>query len=207
VATTDRREREKTEFRKIVLDAARRIVLEGGFDALTMRKIADAIEYAPGTIYLYFQSRDAIAFELCWEGFEALLAAVAPAGAIADPQERLLDLGVRYVRFGIENPQTYRLIFMGDPKYATSLFEDRGKEEGSPGMQALALLVGAFAELRAQGRLAIDAEPYALAEMLWSAVHGIVALHLACGQFPETPPERLRELLTQTLLHGLFAAP
>ena len=61
MARVDRREREKAEFRQIVLDAARQIVLEEGFDALSMRKIADAIEYAPGTIYLYFESRDAIA--------------------------------------------------------------------------------------------------------------------------------------------------
>ena len=70
MARVERREREKAEFRQIVLDAARQIVLEEGFDALSMRKIADAIEYAPGTIYLYFESRDAIAFELCRGGFE-----------------------------------------------------------------------------------------------------------------------------------------
>ena len=98
--------------------AARAIVLEEGFTALTMRKIADAVEYAPGTIYLYFESRDSIAFELCRRGFEELRAALSPAAAIADPEKRLREMGRLYVRFGIERSETYRLIFMEDAKYS-----------------------------------------------------------------------------------------
>src|SRR6516162_2008366 len=141
VSKIERREREKAEFREEVLDAARRIVLKEGFDALTMRKIAEAIEYAPGTIYLYFESRDAIAFELCRAGFEELLAALTPAMSIADPTERLHDLGRRYVRFGLENPETYRLIFMDDPKYAEVAFHEHAESADSAGMRALGLLV------------------------------------------------------------------
>ena len=81
-----RREREKAEFRDQVLAAARAIVLEEGFEALTMRKIADAVEYASGTIYLYFESRDEIAFELCRRGFDELLAALTPATKVAGPK-------------------------------------------------------------------------------------------------------------------------
>jgi AcrR family transcriptional regulator len=205
VARLDRREREKAEFREEVLAAARRIVLKEGFDALTMRKIADAIEYAPGTIYLYFESRDAIAFELCRAGFEEFLTALMPATAIADPIERLREIGRRYVRFGLENPETYRLIFMDDPKFTTVAFEDREKEADSPGMQALGLLVSIYTELRERKRLAIDAEPAALAEMTWAQVHGLVSLKIAHeGGFPQTPSDELYELIADTLIRGFL---
>ena len=205
VAKVDRREREKAEFREEVLAAARRIVLEEGFDALTMRKIAEAIEYAPGTIYLYFESRDAIAFELCRAGFQEFLDALAPAAPIADPIERLREIGRRYVRFGLENPKTYRLLFMDDPKFAEVAFHEYEKSAESPGMQALALLVAIFGELRDKKKLASDADPEALAEMMWAAVHGIVSLKIThAGRFPQTETDELFDVITDTLVRGFL---
>src|SRR5215468_4665929 len=107
VGTAQRRERERSELRERILEAARDIVRREGFGALTIRKIADAIEYAPGTLYLYFENRDAIARELSSEGFRKLLEAFAPAEKIAEPRARLDAIGHAYVRFGIENPETY----------------------------------------------------------------------------------------------------
>ena len=199
-----RREREKAEFREEVLAAARAIVLEDGFAALTMRKIADAVEYAPGTIYLYFESRDAIAFELCRRGFEELLAALLPAAAIADPVERLRELGVRYVRFGIDRAETYRLIFMEDAKYSTAIFAKKSEDADSPGLRALGLLVAAFDELRAQGRLAIEATSQELAETIWASVHGIVSLTCTYANLPMTVATRLLEIQTLALFEGLL---
>lgn len=204
VAKTERRERERAEFREEVLLAARRIVLEEGFGALSMRKIAEAIDYAPGTIYLYFDSRDAIAFELCRGGFETFLAALAPAAAIADPVDRLRELGRRYIRFGLENPETYRLLFMEDPKYASEAFQEEAEAEDSPGKQALGFLVALFTELRAAGRLQSTADPTALAEMIWAAVHGIVSLKISYDRHPQTPTAQLLDLMTDTLVDGLL---
>jgi len=204
VAKVDRRERERAEFREEVLAAARRIVLEEGFNALTMRKIADAIEYAPGTIYLYFESRDAIAFELCRAGFESFLAALLPVKAIANPVERLRELGRRYLRFGLENPETYRLIFMEDPKYASEAFQENAEADDSPGKQALALLVATFAELRERKLLDGDADPIALAETTWAAVHGVVSLKITFEHHPQTPSNELLELMTDTLVRGFL---
>jgi AcrR family transcriptional regulator len=205
VARVQRRERERAEFREEVLAAARKIVIEEGFDALTMRKIAEAIEYAPGTIYLYFESRDAIAFALCSAGFETFFEAVAPAAAIADPVERFRELGVRYVKFGLENPETYRLLFMEDPKYSEAGFDERAEAPDSPGTRALGILIGIFDDLRAQKRLKSTADSQTLAEIVWAGVHGIVALHIACHGFPKASPEDLLETLTATFANGLIA--
>jgi AcrR family transcriptional regulator len=197
-----RRERAKAEFREEVLAAARRVVLDEGFDALSMRKIADAIEYAPGTIYLYFDSRDAIAIELCRRGFAEFLAALAPAISISDPRDRLRELGRRYVQFGLENPQTYRLIFMERPEFLEAVFVE--KDELNPGDRALQILINAFEELRASGGLRSQAESLALAESLWAAVHGVVSLKLLCKSYPRTDAHTLERVVTEAMLDGLL---
>lgn len=203
MGAVERRAREKAEFRDEVLDAARKIVLREGFDSLSMRKIADAIEYAPGTIYLYFKSRDEIARDLCTAGFEELLQALAPAAGIRDPAKRLEEFGKRYVRFGLEHPETYRLIFMEDPKFSDAVFN--AKEPGSPGERALQLLAASFDELRTQKRLKARASSAALADALWSAVHGIVSLKLTCPGYPETPVWDLLSTMQAALFGGLLS--
>ena len=113
----ERKTRQKQALRERILDAARRIVVREGFAALSMRKIADAIEYSPATLYLHFESRDEIARALCTEGYAQLLSSFEPLAQIADPAERLRALARAYVAFGVAHPETYRLIFMENPTY------------------------------------------------------------------------------------------
>ncbi|RZF30415.1 TetR/AcrR family transcriptional regulator [Paraburkholderia sp. UYCP14C] len=132
----ERKNRQKQALRERILDAARRIVVREGFAALSMRKIADAIEYSPATLYLHFASRDDIARALCAEGYAQLLATFVPLVQIADPAERLKALGRAYVAFGVEHPETYRLIFMEDPSYTGAALggaAGAGKDGGNPG--------------------------------------------------------------------------
>ncbi|HEY1332655.1 MAG TPA: TetR/AcrR family transcriptional regulator [Myxococcaceae bacterium] len=198
MGTAQRRAREKTELRTRILDAARTIVQRDGFGALTVRKIADAIEYAPGTLYLYFENRDAIARALSSEGFSELLQAFAPTERIADPLARLEAIGRAYVRFGMENPETYRLIFMEDPQLTTAVLED-----ADPGQRAYRALVDPLEELAQAGRLHPGADVQALADTLWSVVHGIVSLKLTCPGFPVTPVEPLLDTALHTFIDGL----
>ena len=114
---TERKTRQKQALRERILDAARRIVVREGFAALSMRKIADAIEYSPAALYLHFASRDEIARALCAQGYAQLLKTFEPLAQVAQPAERLKALGRAYVAFGVAHPQTYRLIFMEDPSY------------------------------------------------------------------------------------------
>ncbi|HZJ53623.1 MAG TPA: TetR/AcrR family transcriptional regulator, partial [Myxococcaceae bacterium] len=165
MGTAQRRAREKSEIRRRILDAARDIVKREGFGALTVRKIADAIEYAPGTLYLYFENRDAIARELSFDGFRKLLDAFAPAMRIADPLSRLEATGRAYVGFGMEHPETYRLIFMEDPQLTTAVFEAAGDD---PGQRAYHALLDPLEALKESGRLHRDADVQALADTFWA---------------------------------------
>jgi AcrR family transcriptional regulator len=179
---TERRERQKAELREAILAAAGRIMAEDGFAGLTMRKIADAIEYSPATIYLHFESRDEIAMQLVRDGFAALLAHMEPATRIADPRERIATLGTCYVDFARTQPQTYRLIFMEDERFAEQVMA-RVKETEDADGGAFAFLTATVHELIDDGTFApLPAET--IAGLFWSALHGIASLKISCVTFP-----------------------
>lgn len=196
---SERKERQRAELREQILRVAREMVVKEGFSALSMRKLAEAVEYAPATLYLHFENREAIARELCVRGFGELLAALEPGAAVAEPLERLSVMGAAYVKFGLEHPETYRLIFMEDPRLSTELFQ--GGTDGA-GPRSFGLLAQVFEDLRSAGRLADSADTGRLAETVWAGLHGIVSLKLTCAAF-QTSAEELRETLMETLVHGL----
>ncbi|XXF80730.1 TetR/AcrR family transcriptional regulator [Myxococcaceae bacterium GXIMD 01537] len=197
---SERKERQRAELREQILRVARDMVVREGFGALSMRKLADAVEYAPATLYLHFENRDAIARELCVRGFGELLAALEPAAVEEEPLARLATLSSAYVRFGLEHAETYRLIFMEDAKLSTQMFESGS--DGA-GVRAFAVLVQVFADLKEAGRLAEEAHPAQLAEVAWAGLHGIVSLKLTCASFQGTPAEELTQTFVRTLVHGL----
>jgi AcrR family transcriptional regulator len=180
MGVTERRERQRAELREQILTAAKAIILEDGFEGLTMRKIAEAIEYSAATIYLHFASREAIALQLVTEGFAELMLFMAPAVVIADPLARLRALGDAYVRFGLERPQTYRLIFMTDPRLS-KVVSDHVIEKGDddPGARCFDALVQTVGEL-IDNRTFKRVDPEVAANCFWSALHGIVSLHITC---------------------------
>ena len=203
---SERKARQKADLKARILEAARAIVLADGFAGLTMRKIAQAIEYSPGTLYLHFAGRDDIARDLCIGGFRDLVAALTPVAAVAEPRARLEALADAYVRFGLERAETYRLVFMVDPTIVKAIYE--GPDAGGPddpGAQAYGLLAAGFFELKAAGRLAPRAEPTVLTDAFWASLHGIVSLKLTCPGFPATPVEILVPALVRSLLDGMLA--
>src|SRR4051812_49342645 len=115
MGSTERREREKLELRTKILDAARELFVSDGYDAVTMRKIAERIEYSPTAIYIHFKDKSALLQELVSEDFGQLAAHFAKLGRIDDPIERLAKCGKAYVEFGIEHPNHYLLMFTMTP--------------------------------------------------------------------------------------------
>jgi AcrR family transcriptional regulator len=206
MGVAERKERQRAELREQILAVARRIVLDEGFDALTMRKIGDAIEYSPATIYLYFENREAIGRQLCIESFEHLITYMAPTVQIADPYERLRAIGRSYTRFGFENPEEYRLLFMTDSAFMEAMFPP-GKMSNTKdaGDRAFQFVVDAFHAAQAAGAIRPDGDPLALAEMVWTACHGVVSMSLTCSSALETSPEAIADILCDTMLRGLAA--
>jgi AcrR family transcriptional regulator len=199
MGTAERRERQKAELRDQILAAAAAIIARDGFDALTMRKIADAIEYSPATLYLHFASRDEIALELVRNGFEALVRHMMPAAAETDPLARVYAIGRAYLGFAQAEPQTYRLIFMEDERFASPIMLQLKNDATNPGDTAFDFLLTTVQEL-IDGGIFRPLPAEMIAALLWSSLHGIAALKLSCSQYPfegdiTAPGEAVIEIL------------
>jgi AcrR family transcriptional regulator len=103
----ERKKRDAAKMRGRILDAAMQLYLKGGYENVTMRRIAAKIEYSPGTIYLYFQNKKDIMLQLCYQGFERLLEHQEKLKKISDPLERVSAGGRYYLAFALENPELY----------------------------------------------------------------------------------------------------
>ena len=115
----------KTELRETILIAAREMVLEKGYGELSIRKLAEKIGYASGTIYLYFANRDELVREICVRGFSELGAVMEKAvERESEPKKRLIALLKSYAEFAVENSETYRLSFMENPAFTEQMFHN-----------------------------------------------------------------------------------
>jgi AcrR family transcriptional regulator len=201
---TERKERQKAEMRDLILEAALRIIRDEGFAALTMRKIAEAIEYSPATIYLHFASRDDIALALVADGFAKLVAHMAPALHEEDLLARVEAIGRCYLDFAQREPETYRLIFMEDERFAAPIMLALKEADGNAGDTAFGFLLDTVQELIDRG-IYRPLNAKAVAALLWSSLHGIAALKLSCSQYPFEgsilePGALVMDILTRGLL-------
>ena len=185
MGSAERRSRERADTRQRILEAAREMFVERGYEATTMRAIADRIEYTPTAIYHHFRNKEALLSELCTTDFRALGAAFQKLGRIEDPVERLRRAGQAYVEFGLQHPMQYQLMFMTrkPPEIMTGLFplshDSTPLRAIDPGEGAYAFLRQTCADVIATGRVRPEyQDPDELALMAWSAVHGLLSLRI-----------------------------
>jgi AcrR family transcriptional regulator len=180
MGSRERRERERADTRNRILDAAREMFVNAGYEATTMRSIADRIEYTPTAIYHHFENKEALLGELCAEDFRGLARMFQRIGRVTDPVDRLHRIGEVYVDFGLRNPMHYRFMFMTPRPPVTG--ETRDMMRNDPSEDAYAFLRQTCADAIAGGHIREqyqDADQ--LAQMLWAGCHGIVSLHIAKG--------------------------
>src|ERR1700751_2570880 len=108
----ERREREKSETRDKILDAARELFVTEGFEGVSMRKVAEKIEYSPTAIYVHFADKQELFHELCRQDFAHLQEVMKGAEMPEDPIERLQQIGRSYIEFGVRFPNHYAFMFM-----------------------------------------------------------------------------------------------
>ena len=102
---TERKEKQKAELKNQILDASVKLFSEHGYNGVTIRKIADLIEYSPTTVYLYFKDKNEILYELHQIGFKKMEELNKDIFDIKNPLLRLHKLGENYIRFGLEYPE------------------------------------------------------------------------------------------------------
>lgn len=179
MGTMERRQRERQELRGQILDAARELFAEQGYEAVTMRKIAERIEYSATAIYFHFKDKEALLRELCDTDFGLLAHEFQKIARIADPVDRLRHIGRAYVGFGLGHPNHYRLMFM-TPHPAGMCADDSRLKRGNPEEDAYAFLRATSAQAIAAGRLSPEFDDADLvSQMVWAGTHGVVSLHIA----------------------------
>jgi AcrR family transcriptional regulator len=201
----ERKAREKEELRQQILDAARELFVREGYESVSMRKIAEKIEYSPASIYTYFTDKDEILDCLCEETFAQLHAnkLAALQNMEGDPLELLKKGGEAYIRFGIEHPDQYIVTFMlraplhQDPEHC----QTRKVQAGQRCFGDVRNLVRRCIE---EGKIK-NADAEETSQALWAGIHGLTALLISHQAFPFVERDRLIKRTIEVLIRGVSA--
>ena len=203
----ERREREKSETRDKILDAARELFVTEGYEGVSMRRVAEKIEYSPTAIYVHFADKNELFHELCRQDFAHLQEVMTSADMPSDPVERLRQIGRNYVEFGARFPHHYVFMFMTPHPPHEPDEEDR-EIMGNPEMDAYALLKWAVQDAINAGCFLDEVQDAELvSQTLWAAMHGVISLQIAKCKDPwvEWRPLQDRvEMMLDVLLRGLL---
>ena len=167
MARTALSQAEVEDFRETLCETATRLFAEEGYEGVTLRALAANLGCSPMTPYRYFENKAEIFEAVRTSAFSRFADAQEQAAAgMTEPGERLRALCLAYVRFATNEPHAYRIMF--------ELDQSQIGEEAYRGWN---VMLGTVQEAVASG--IIEGDPEIVAHLLWSSVHGLVALHLS----------------------------
>jgi AcrR family transcriptional regulator len=200
----ERRARQKRFLRQEILDAASELFVRDGYENVSMRRIANKIEYSPTTIYIYFKDKAELLDQVCKETFGRLVQRLSKImEQPGDPVQRLKKGLIAYIEFGLQNPHHYRATFM--MLLPEGFDKTKFHEVDSPGMQAFALLTRGVGECIKAGKMpAMNVE--LASQTLWAGIHGITSLLITHDTFPWVGRDKVIHSTVDTLVVGLQKA-
>ena len=195
------RKGEGDRLREEILRATEQLLIKtGDQEAVSIRAIAQAVGVTPPSIYLHFSDKTELIFAVCTRHFQALDAAIEDAAAGAsDPLDELRARGRAYVRFGLDHPEQYRILFMSKPSAKPVAWSAEQMADNAAFLHHLdavqrAVDAGGLGE-------AVDVSLVAIG--LWATVHGIVSLLIAQPDFPWPDVDDLVDHMLSTQARGL----
>ena len=197
----ERQERDREAVRRSILDAARELFMEEGYENVSIRKIAERIEYSPAAIYGYFASKDDIFFALAEEGFRLLYGSrdhIAELDALP-PLERIRSIFWRFYEFSREQPQYFALMFVDrtvpriSHEYERFAFARRMK----------AHLIEQVEHCVREGVLPGHVPPAAAFRLLTTGLIGVAVLHLSNRLGPHEYVDALAKDVLDVTIAGL----
>ncbi len=194
--------RQRLDLKQRVLEAAEELFVKDGYRNVSMRKIAEKIEYSPTTIYRLFRNKADVMDHLIAEGYSGVYRRYEEilAHRPDSPLETLNQIITEYVAFALENPNHYELWF------ATS--EIRVEDDqlrmrhGEASYRVYHTWLDRIDECKAEGLLP-DRDRLALFQLIWGTVHGMISLRIHHPQFPWLPLEQHVKELLSLLNRGL----
>ncbi|MCH5138295.1 TetR/AcrR family transcriptional regulator [Clostridiaceae bacterium UIB06] len=199
----ERRQMEKEIVRKKIIDAASEILVKEGFENLSIRKIANKIEYSPGIIYHYFQDKAEIVAFVVEEGYERILKTLSEESLDVENPEKTIEKTLRsYIKIMLESPQQFRAVLMSDSEViqqkVNMLKEGISKERRSIGglckLIELGIEKGKFRKM--------DLE--LTAQIMWTSTHGLLSRLILEKNIPQDQREKLIKHHFQILIGGLM---
>jgi AcrR family transcriptional regulator len=184
-------DRRRRKVRDAILAAAEFVLAREGAEGLSMRRLAEAVDYSPAALYKYFRCKDELLAALMEAFFERLVARMraAAVGDSISPVTRLCEAFADYVETGLERPHHYAAAFAGVANADTS--QERIRAIGSglhpAALEAYGVLVSLVARGVEAGELR-PCDPRAAAYSLWASMHGAVMLCLRFARFPHGGP-------------------
>ncbi len=195
----ERQVRERETVRRKILNAARTLFLNEGYANVSMRKIAEQIEYSPGAIYSYFTSKEDIFFALAEEGLQFVRTHCAPQSRAGAPLERVRETLWRFYTFSKEQPEYFSLIFVDSAVPRISRDWER-----FPSMRELRSDVEHdLQQCIDEGMFPGVDSPGAIFRILWTAAYGAAVFRLSHRLAPGEDSDALAHDLLDSALTGL----
>ncbi|MBY0482639.1 MAG: TetR/AcrR family transcriptional regulator [Chitinophagaceae bacterium] len=192
----ERKEKHQLEIKKRILEASMKLFVEEGFEHVTIRKIADLIEYSPTTVYLYFKDKNEIFFHIHEMGFAKFLELNQNLATIANPLIRLYKMGENYIYFGLNNPEYYDVMFIQRAPMET--LKQLNVCDWSLGETAIGALRALLQECMDKG-LIKQSPIEAVVMAVWGMVHGLISLAIRERLDTIVPKEDLSKVMHQSL--------
>ncbi|MEO8072099.1 MAG: TetR/AcrR family transcriptional regulator [Acidobacteriota bacterium] len=197
----ERKEREQEDLQQKILDAASELFAKDGYESVSMRKIADKIEYSPTTIYLYFKDKNDLLNQICEETFANLIKDWQKIEDKADePIVSLKKSMQAYVEFGLKYPNHYEVTF------TNPIMEFLGESglpfEGSMGQKAFENLSLQVAKSMEAGQIKQN-DVAVVSQLIWAMGHGIVSLLNSHKDFPFVEKDTLIEGSIDMIFDGI----
>ncbi len=205
------RERRAQRTRDAILDAARQIISKQGVDALSIRSIADAIDYSPAGLYEYFGSKEEIILAVVAQGFERFTRALEAVDKSLPARAYTREVGLAYIHFAVRNPDFFLLMFTTAPLTDFYMKGDKPAQGAKDAAEMLrqepsfAVLYHSIERCAEEGLFAIKAE-YGVFEMAltaWSHVHGIAMLRVTSFRHLPIDFTAIDEASLDVLFQGL----
>lgn len=187
-----------------ILDAARDLLLEEGLQGVSMRKVAVRVGVSATAIYRHYADKNALLEAAVLEGRRCLLRFFQRALAGKTPRERLHLTGKQYLRFALQHPKDYQVLFMAWEQLPVDLPHPRDASRHTPTFR---FLIERVEDCVSAGLMPANTDLFETAMLCWSVGHGLAALYLTGGtrhRMPRAQFQRLADRVIERTIDGLL---
>lgn len=200
MGTKERRKREIEEMRLEIIEAAVQLFLTNGYENVSMRKIAQQIDYSATAIYKYFANKEEILIHLLMHGYSIFLRSLKEGVVNSHSQDaggRLKASLYAYIEFGLKHPEYYQLIFVENIHQLQKVMTEEDDR-----VRGFVMLTEMVMEAMNAGVIKKH-DPHMAAQSLWASLHGITSLLITFPDFHWHEKEEFVDFQVNVMIKGL----